>query len=386
MIPRKGLPVTRLGVSDKSSYNVNTSEIALNMAPVHVSSRLKFLLPVAGVLVIGLFVFLGVTLTLHPEARQVVILVAAAGAVAVCAVVLIVWAVLIQRPMMEMKDKMARLRNGDMSVSVNFAAQQDEIGELGRNFNETVRQLRESREEIQRLYRTQMTRAEHLATLGELAAGLAHEIRNPLAGIAGVIDIIGRDLPESSPGRQVLQEVQQEILRIKNILSDLLDYARPKKPEFHEADLNLTAERAVSLARQQVLSRPIQIELIKDNALNSVAHDPAQIQQVLLNLLLNGIQALDGKGQVRVELSSGHGCALLRVKDTGKGIPPEKLANLFRPFYTTKGGGTGLGLSLSRRIVESHEGAIEVASTPGEGTEFTVRLPMRKVPLKEAAS
>lgn len=356
------------------------------MAPVHVSSRLKFLLPVAGVLVIGLFVFMGVTLTLHAESGQIVLLVAAAGAVAVCAVVLVVWAVLIERPVMEMKEKMARLRSGDMDVSVSFAEQQDEIGELGRNFNETVRQLRESREEIQRLYRTQMTRAEHLATLGELAAGLAHEIRNPLAGIAGVIDIIGRDLPESSPGRQVLQEVQQEILRIKNILSDLLDYARPKKLEYHEADLNLTAERAVSLARQQVLSRPIQIELVRSDALKSVAHDPSQIQQVLLNLLLNGIQALDGKGQVRLVLASDRECALLRVKDTGKGIAPERLANLFRPFYTTKGGGTGLGLSLSRRIVESHEGKIDVVSIPGQGTEFTVRLPLRKVPLKEAAS
>ena len=356
------------------------------MGPVQVSSRIKFLLPVAGVLVIGLFVFLGVTLSLHPEVRQLVILVAAVGAVAVCAVVLIVWAVLVQHPLVEMQDKMARLRAGDMDVSVNFAGQKDEIGELGRNFNETVRQLRESREEIRRLYRTQMTRAEHLATLGELAAGLAHEIRNPLAGIAGVIDIIGRDLPQTSPGRQVLQEVQQEILRIKNILSDLLDYARPRQPAFHAADLNATAERAVSLARQQVLSRPIQIELVTGSDLASVEHDPAQIQQVLLNLLLNGIQALDGKGQVRVELVAEGEFALLRVRDTGKGIAPEKLANIFRPFYTTKGGGTGLGLSLSRRIVESHAGKIDVASTPGQGTEFTVRLPLRKVTVKQAAS
>jgi signal transduction histidine kinase len=358
----------------------------LNMAPFQVSSRLKFLLPVAGVLIIGLLVFLGVTLSLHPEARQAVILVAAAGAVAVCAVVLVVWAVLIQRPLKEMQEKMARLRGGDMNVSVSFAGQQDEIGELGRNFNETVRQLRETREEIQRLYSTQMSRAEHLATLGELAAGLAHEIRNPLAGIAGVIDIIGRDLPESSPGRQVLAEVQQEILHIKNILSDLLDYARPKQPEFHEADLGSTAERAVALARQQVLSRPIQIELDKGGDLAHVEHDPAQIQQVLLNLLLNGIQALEGKGRVRVELASEAGFAVVRVRDNGKGIAPERLVNIFRPFYTTKGGGTGLGLSLSRRIVESHGGKIDVASTPGQGTEFTIRLPLHKDPVKQLAS
>lgn len=353
---------------------------------MHVSSRLKFLLPVAGTLTVGLGVFVWVSLSLHPVARQGIILVAAAGAVAVCAVVLVVWAILIQRPLKEMQEKMARLREGDLNVMVNFAGQRDDIGDLGRNFNETVRQLRESREEIQRLYSTQMSRAEHLATLGELAAGLAHEIRNPLAGIAGVIDIIGRDLPESSPGRQVLQEVKQEILHIKNILSDLLDYARPKQPVFHEADLNVTAERAVSLARQQILSRPIQMDLITDDRLPLVEHDPAQVQQVLLNLLLNAIQALDGEGQVRVELAAKPGFAVVRVKDTGHGIPPQALPNIFRPFFTTKGGGTGLGLSLARRIVEDQGGAIVVSSTLGQGSEFTVELPLRKVAVKVPTS
>jgi two-component system NtrC family sensor kinase len=353
---------------------------------MHVSSRLKFLLPVAGTLTVGLGVFVWVSLSLHPDESTAVILVAAAGAVAVCAVVLVVWAILVQRPMKEMQEKMARLRGGDMHVTVNFADQHDDIGDLGRNFNETVRQLRESREEIQRLYTTQMSRAEHLATLGELAAGLAHEIRNPLAGIAGVIDIIGRDLPQSSPGRQVLQEVKQEVLHIKNILSDLLDYARPKQPVFHEADLGATAERAVSLAKQQIQSRPIRMELVKSGDLPLVEHDPAQIQQVLLNLLLNAIQALDGVGQVRVELTSKSGFAEVRVKDTGRGIPPQAIANIFRPFFTTKGGGTGLGLSLARRIIEDHGGTIAVASTQGQGTEFTVSLPVRKVAVKVAAS
>jgi signal transduction histidine kinase len=356
------------------------------MASMHLSSRLKFLLPVAGTLAVGLGIFIWASLSLHPEARQQVLLVAAAGAVAVCAVVLVVWAVLIQRPLMEMQEKIARLRDGDLNVTVNFANQHDDIGDLGRNFNETVRQLRESREEIQRLYTTQMSRAEHLATLGELAAGLAHEIRNPLAGIAGVIDIIGRDLPQTSPGRQVLAEVKQEILHIKNILSDLLDYARPKQPVVHEADLRATAERAVALARQQVLSRPIQLQMEKCEELPLVEHDTAQIQQVLLNLLLNGIQALDGEGKVSVVLSCEDEYALVRVKDTGRGIPPNAISNLFRPFYTTKGGGTGLGLSLARRIVEYHGGTIHVASTEGEGSEFTVRLPLRKVPVKVSAS
>ena len=194
------------------------------------------------------------------------------------------------------------MRQGDLNVEVNFAKRNDEIGDLGRDFNDMVRQLRESREEIQRLYRTQMSRAEHLATLGELATGLAHEIRNPLAGIAGVMEIVGRDLPESSPAREVLSEVQQEILQIKRILSDLLETARPKPPDFRPSDLNSTAEHAVSLARQQALSRPIEIKLSKAHELAPVEHDAGQIQQVLLNLLLNALQAIDDAGNIRVRL------------------------------------------------------------------------------------
>ncbi len=349
--------------------------------------RLKALLPIAAVLVAGLAVFLWIMFK-HPE-RQAVLLVATAGAVAICTVVLAVLAVLIQRPLVELQEKIARLRDGDMAVAVGFADRNDEIGDLGRNFNEMVRQLRQSREEIDRLHRTQMSRAEHLATLGELAAGLAHEIRNPLAGIAGVIEIIGRDLPESSPSREVLQEVQREVLHIKQILSDLLDYARPKPASFRPADLNLTADHAVALARQQTLSRPIEIEFTKAESLPAVEHDTAQIQQVLLNLLLNSVQAIEatgGPGTVRVVVGRAADFATISVNDTGRGIAPEHLPNIFRPFFTTKGQGTGLGLSLARRIVEAHGGRIEVTSAPGQGSQFTIRLPFRKCAPETVAS
>jgi signal transduction histidine kinase len=305
--------------------------------------------------------------------------------VAICAALLVVIAVLVQRPLIELQQKIALLRDGNLSVSVGFAGHNDEIGDLGRDFNEMVRQLRESREEIQRLHRTQMSRAEHLATLGEMAAGLAHEIRNPLAGIAGVIEIIGRDLPEDNPGREVLKEVQDEVLHIKRILSDLLDYARPHLPEFRAADLNDSAEHAVHLARQQALSRPVEITLEKAPGLPLVEHDAGQLQQVLLNLMLNALQAIDGAGKIRVQISSHDTQALVSVADTGRGIAPENLPNIFRPFFTTKGQGTGLGLSLARRVVEDHGGRIEVTSQPGQGTQFHIWLPFRRLALPPAA-
>jgi signal transduction histidine kinase len=343
-----------------------------------INLRLKAVLPMAGVLLAGIVLFVWITISFQGPERQHIILVAAAGAIAICASMLAVLAVLVQRPLVELQEKIARLRAGDLAVSVSFASRNDEIGDLGRNFNDMVRQLRESREEIDRLYGTQMSKAEHLATLGELAAGLAHDIRNPLAGIAGVMDIIARDIPATSPSRQVLHEVQKEIIDIQKILTDLLAYARPKPPDFRSADLNETAEYAVNLARQQVLSRPIHIDIAKDPSLPPVEHDSAQIQQLLLNLLLNAIQVTEGEGHVGVTVESRNGQAVIRVKDTGRGIAPENLPLIFRPFFTTKGQGTGLGLSLARRIVENHGGDIKVESVLGKGSEFTLVLPLRK--------
>lgn len=349
---------------------------------VRVNWQLKTLMPVVFVLLNGLLIFLLATVSLQDPERHRVLVVAGAGAVAICAAVILALVYIVQRPMVELQDKIERLGRGDLTVAVSFAKRNDEIGDLGCNFNRMVRQLRESREEIERLHRTQMSRAEHLATLGELAAGLAHEIRNPLAGIAGVIEIVSRDLPVTSPARAVVKDVRQEIAQINRILTDLLGTARPRAPEMRSSDLNLTVEHAIMLARQQVLSKPIKIELIKAPKAPEIGHDSDQIHQVLLNLLLNAVQAIEGTGMVRVEVKTEEEYAVVTVTDTGTGIPPEHLPNIFRPFFTTKGNGTGLGLSLARRIVEEHNGRIEVSSELGQGTCFSVYLPLKQASLR----
>ncbi len=348
------------------------------LSRVRVNWQVKTVLPVAFILLNGLLLFLMATVSLRDPERHQVLIVAGTGAVAICAAVMIALAYFIQRPMVELQDKIARLGEGDLDVSVNFARRNDEIGDLGRNFNHMVQQLRESREEIERLHRTQMSRAEHLATLGELAAGLAHEIRNPLAGIAGVIEIVGRDLPPTSPARAVIKDVRLEVTQINRILTDLLQTARPHPPQVRPTDLNTTVEHAVMLARQQVLSKPIKIELEKDPQLPNVEHDSDQLHQVILNLLLNAVQAIDATGKIRVVLAAKKENALISVSDSGRGISPEHLPFIFRPFYTTKGNGTGLGLSLARRIVEDHRGKIEVESEPGKGSEFLITLPIHQ--------
>jgi signal transduction histidine kinase len=322
--------------------------------------------------------FLLATLSWRDPERHTVLLLAGAGAVAICGALLVVLTYTVQRPMVELQQKISRLGAGDLKVSVSFAQRNDEIGDLGRNFNQMVQQLRESREEIERLHRTQMSRAEHLATLGEMATGLAHEIRNPLAGIAGVIEIIGRDLPTTSPAREVVKEVRQEIARINHIVTDLLQTARPHPPKVKRGDLNTTVEHAVMLGRQQALAKSIEIALHKDPNLPEVEHDSDQIHQVMLNLLLNALQAIDSQGKVTVRLRSQNGAAVVEVADNGRGIAPLDLPNIFRPFYTTKGDGTGLGLSLARRIVEEHQGHIDVTSAVGTGTTFAVVLPLQR--------
>jgi signal transduction histidine kinase len=335
-------------------------------------------LPVAAVLLNGLLLFVLVSLSLAAGERHVVITVATAGAFLVCAAVIMVFAVSVRRPMLELQDKIARVRLGDMDASVSFCGRNDEIGDLGCDFNDMVAQLKASREEIQRLHQTQMSRAEHFATLGELAAGLAHEIRNPLAGIAGVIEIVSRDLPPNSAARLVIKDAKEETLQINRILTELLEIARPKPPQFRVSDVCSTVEHAVMFARQQAITKRITVEFEIKDTIPPVEHDPNQINQVLLNLLLNAIQSMDKPGVIRVSLKHDDGAVFITVADEGKGIPPETLPNIFRPFFTTKGHGTGLGLSLARRIVDSHGGHIDVTSVVGKGTQFLVELPITR--------
>jgi signal transduction histidine kinase len=145
-------------------------------------------------------------------------------------------------------------------------------------------------------------------------------------------------------------------------------------------------EHAVMLGRQQAVAKSVEISLHKDPTLAEVEHDSDQIHQVLLNLLLNAVQAIDTNGKVIVTLRSEGNAAIVEVADNGRGISPDQLPNIFRPFYTTKGDGTGLGLSLARRIVEDHQGRIDVSSTLGKGTTFSVVLPLQRTEASNAAS
>ncbi len=232
------------------------------MSRVRLNWQIKTLLPVALVLLNGLLLFVLVTLTLQDPLRNQVLAVAVAGAVAICAVLFMVLAVVIHRPMLELQSKIAQVREGDLFVNVDFADRNDEIGDLGRHFNEMVQQLRESREEIERLHRTQMSRAEHLATLGEMAAGLAHEIRNPLAGIAGVMEIVGRDLPANSAAieRAGRGAARGAFTSTKSSVN-CWKLPVPSRRSIRPGDLVAVAEHACLFARDQAAAKQVTLEV-----------------------------------------------------------------------------------------------------------------------------
>jgi len=272
------------------------------------------------------------------------------------------------------------------SSLVQIAPSSNSTLALEKEIRSLTENWREFCDHCQRLHDTEMVQAEHLATMGELAAGVAHEIRNPLAGIAGAIEIISKDFPKDHPDREILEDLRQEVRRIEKVLSDLLTYARPKAPQFGMADLKDTVARTLQFARQQIGSKNVEFSIQIPSPLPRFRMDPEQLHQVLLNLVINGIQALDREGKITIQarVQSGAGgpnrpnYVEISVSDTGTGISREQLEKIFRPFYTTKRGGTGLGLSLCRRIISQHGGTLTAESEVNKGSRFIIRLPMRE--------
>lgn len=215
-----------------------------------------------------------------------------------------------------------------------------------------------------------------LAALGEVAASLAHEIRNPLAGISGAIQVLAQDLETDDPRQEILAEVLREIGRLDERVSDLLMYSRPSTPMkalTRPAELLETTRR---LLAEDPMVAGVRLHLTAPEDLPPVALDVGQIQQVLVNLILNAVQVLNGEGSIWIDAQADDlGGLRLTVEDSGPGIRPEDLERIFQPFYTTRAQGTGLGLSISRRLVEAHGGTLEAGLGSRGGAQFILRLP-----------
>jgi two-component system sensor histidine kinase PilS (NtrC family) len=228
--------------------------------------------------------------------------------------------------------------------------------------------------ELRRL-EAQSRRSERLATVGQLAAGVAHEIRNPLASISGSIELLRQTPVASDEDRTLMAIVHREIQRLNLLIGDLLDYANPRPPQRVDFDLGVLVEETLHVARADQAFATVEIEMVVDHPL-PVHADPAKLRQVLWNLLRNAADAaaLGGK-HVRVDARGAHDTAAIIVSDDGPGIAADKLTHIFDPFFTTKTRGTGLGLAICHAIIAEHHGHIDVSSELGRGTAMEVTLP-----------
>ncbi|MHC4091151.1 MAG: ATP-binding protein [Planctomycetota bacterium] len=220
-----------------------------------------------------------------------------------------------------------------------------------------------------------LAESEHLANVGQLAATLAHEIKNPLAGISGAIQVIGSSLPPGSPHKEVIGEVLSEIDRLDATARDLLIYARPKPPLRKKLRVGQLLQDTLMQLRQEPTVQGLRIHGDGLECAAEALVDDTQFRQVISNLLLNAAHACEKGGEVTFRVSSEEGMVRIEVGDTGIGIPAEAVPHTFEPFYTTKAKGTGLGLPICRWIVESHGGRIRLESERGQGTTVTIELP-----------
>jgi len=319
-------------------------------------------------------------------------------------------------PLRDLEGGAARLAKGELEQTIPVRSE-DEFGQLASSFNSMTDALRKSHVELQDWGRTlerkvkaathelhiaqaEAARGEKLASVGLLAAGIAHELNNPLTGVLTFAHLVRKQVPEGSPEADDLDLVIRETKRCAAIIRRLLDFAREKTPEKTFADLNKLIEEATHLIEQSAQVENITINTDLDEQLPAVWIDEDLIKQVVMNMLVNAQHAIEGEGSISIR-SRLHPeyrraepgaqpvpMAEITFADTGCGIPEEDLQRIFDPFFTTKGvgKGTGLGLSVSHGTVKAHGGVIEVESTVGKGTEFHIFLPIGPVDANDQRS
>jgi len=230
-----------------------------------------------------------------------------------------------------------------------------------------LRDIRSLEKEVQR--------SERLASLGRMAAGIAHEIRNPLSSIKGFAQYFRNKFPPDSEDRNYATVMADEVDRLNRVIQDLLNFAKPQEPNLKPIDVLPLIRHALRLIQSDIRDKEIQvIEDIPQETSFTIAGDSDMLTQVFLNLFLNAIEAMQNGGRLRIALRKNQEDVEIEINDSGDGIPRENLPRIFDPFFTSKKGGTGLGLAIVYRIVESHQGEIKVASEPGQGSTFVLRF------------
>lgn len=268
-----------------------------------------------------------------------------------------------------------RVGHGEFDVRVP-ADEKDEIGELGRAFNDMTEELAEASARVRELHQREIERANQLATVGELASGVAHEIKNPVVGISNGLDLVRRRIGRREELEPIMEEMSRQLKRIESAVRDLLAFARPSDPDLTPADPDEIVQRAARLVQPAADRAGVRLEQVRTSDGVEFPADVELLRQALVNLMMNAVQATPEGGRVTVDAAVEENDVVFRVSDTGKGIHPRELDDVFKPFFTTRHSGTGLGLPITREIVERHGGEIGVESGLGEGATFILRLPV----------
>ena len=279
-------------------------------------------------------------------------------------------------PLSKLEETMAVISEGHFGTEVEVTSR-DEIGALAAAFNRMSRELSEREAKLLET-NTQLAQSEKLSALGELSAGIVHEVRNPLAAIAGFAELC-TEAVTLDEAKEYGGFIRGDALRATEILQNLLDFARPEAVAFEPVDAGVLAQGALRLVSHQLKTMDVRVETRFPEALNIIGNGN-QLRQVLINLMMNAGHAMEGCAERNLTVSSSRGPdgkVQISIRDSGVGMPKEVKDKLFKPFFSTKakGKGTGLGLSVSRKIVADHKGEILVESEPGKGTTFIVCLP-----------
>jgi signal transduction histidine kinase len=285
----------------------------------------------------------------------------------------------VRQPLQTIATRMAQVEEGDLTVTLEPQSD-DEVGRLMVSFNSMVDRLRQANDELQSCHYQQMERVDRLASVGEMSAGIAHEIKNPLAAISGAVTVLADDFTEDDPRREVINKVLEQIARLDKAATDLLFFGRPGKPSFDYVDTNELLKKTMFFISQHPEARNIHQSKEFTRNLPPVWVDGKQLQQVFFNIIINAIQAMTDGGTLllQTDLVEEQGRDVVRVLigDSGAGIKPEDMEMIFTPFFTTKTQGTGLGLAICRQLMEQQGGALTISSRFGEGTRVVISLPV----------
>lgn len=282
--------------------------------------------------------------------------------------------IFIVRPVKIISRVLGKIKEGDLSVRVPVE-RGDELGLISRNINEMTDSLARARRILEEQHRERMIRAEQLATVGEIAAGLAHEVKNPLAGISSALEVLVAETDKSWPHRDVLQQIIEEAHRIAGTINRLLDYARPRRSDPDWWDLSMITADIQSFFGPQCQKRKTKFETRIAKDAGRMFVDASELKQVLMNILLNALDAVGDSGLIVLEVKETAERILFKVTDNGPGMDESVRERIFQPFFTTKDNGTGLGLAIVFRSVKDMGGTLTVDSSPGAGTTFAIELP-----------